>query len=81
MGTIAAAILYGEIRIRTASVWPAILLHTMVNAIVLILLLENLVQFKGEFNVLFSPGVESILMVALTAGVGIWLYNRRTKSA
>ena len=29
---------------------------------------------------LVSPGLESIMMVALTAGVGIWLYNRRTKS-
>ncbi|MBN2500193.1 MAG: CPBP family intramembrane metalloprotease [Anaerolineales bacterium] len=81
LGTIAASILYGEIRIRTNSVWPAVLLHTIVNAVALTLLTENLVQFKAGLDAFFSPGIEGILMIILTAGVGVWLYNRRAKSA
>jgi len=38
IGITASSIIYGEIRIRTDSVWPAVLMHSISNAIILCLL-------------------------------------------
>ena len=58
LGLIAASIVYGELRLLTNSLWPALLLHTIGNAIILTLLMENFVSIKTKAHFFFSPSFE-----------------------
>jgi membrane protease YdiL (CAAX protease family) len=78
IGSVAASIVYGEIRLRTGSVWPAVLMHTVGGAFIATLLLE--VVMTPEMAFLFSPGVEGKLTIAIFTLVGLGLYARRVSS-
>ncbi|MEU4422464.1 CPBP family intramembrane glutamic endopeptidase [Actinoplanes sp. NPDC024001] len=80
-GLMAAALLYGEMRVRTGSIWPGVLMHSMSNAIVTPLLVEGYVSFPGHGDVLFSPVASSVLMTVLTAATGLFLISRRPRRA
>ena len=85
LGTIVFAVVYGEIRIRTGSVWPAVLMHWMGNTFANTLLTgfagEGFVSFVPGKEWLGSFGVEGVLMIALFALLGGFLYRqRRTQS-
>ena len=81
LGTIVFAVVYGEIRIRTGSVWPAVLMHWMGNTFANTLLTE----FDGEEFVSFVPGkewlgsfgVEGVLVIAFFGLLGSVLYLKR----
>ena len=81
LGTIVFAVVYGEIRIRTGSVWPAVLMHWTGNTIANTLL----TGFAGIGFVALLPGkewlgsfgVEGVLMIALFALLGGVLYRQR----
>lgn len=78
IGSVAASLVYGEIRLRTDSVWPAVLMHTAGGAFIATLLLEVLMTPETAF--LFSPGVEGTLTIAIFTLVGLGLYARRVSS-
>jgi membrane protease YdiL (CAAX protease family) len=81
LGAIIFAVVYGEIRIRVGSVWPAVLMHWIGNTIANTLL----AGFAGEGFVRLAPGkewlgsfgVEGVLMIALFGLLGSVLYLRR----
>lgn len=81
LGTIVFAIVYGEIRIRTGTVWPAVLMHWIGNTFANTLL----VGYTGEGTVAFVPGqewlgsfgVEGVLMIAFFGLLGSTLYLKR----
>ena len=81
LGTIVFAVVYGEIRIRTGSVWPAVLMHWIGNTVANTLL----TGFAGEGSVALVPGkewlgsfgVEGVLMIALFGLLGSVLYLKR----
>jgi len=81
LGTIVFAVVYGEIRIRTGSVWPAVLMHWMGNTLANTLLTgfagEGFVSFVPGKEWLGSFGVEGVLMIALFALLGGVLYLKR----
>ena len=77
VGTFSQSVVYGEIRLATASVLPAWLTHTIGNAIGNTLLLSGFIQLSPGREVLFSPGAESIVSIILTFAVGYWLHQRR----
>jgi len=79
VGTIAASIVYGEIRILTNSVWPAVLMHTVGGAFVGVLLLKELIKMKDGMEFLFSPAIEGVLSIVLFTLIGIGLYLLRRK--
>jgi len=79
VGTIAASIVYGEIRILTGSVWPAVLMHTVGGAFVGALLLKELIKMKDGMEFLFSPAIEGVLSIVLFTLIGIGLYLLRRK--
>ncbi|MBN1202787.1 MAG: CPBP family intramembrane metalloprotease [Anaerolineae bacterium] len=81
VGLIAASIVYGEIRIRTGSVWPAVVMHTMSNALITALILEDNIDIKSDWDALVTPGPEGILMIGLFALIGIAIYRRREQAA
>jgi membrane protease YdiL (CAAX protease family) len=81
LGTIVFAVVYGEIRIRTGSFWPAVLMHWVGNTFANTLL----AGFAGEGFVLLVPGkewlgsfgVEGMLMIAFFGLLGGVLYLGR----
>ena len=81
LGTIVFAVVYGEIRIRSGSVWPAVLMHWTGNTIANTLLAgfagAGFVSLLPGKEWLGSFGVEGVLMIALFALLGGVLYWQR----
>jgi len=81
LGTIVFAVVYGEIRIRTGSVWPAVLMHWIGNTFANTLLIGSahggFVSFVPGKEWLGSFGVEGVLMIAFFGLLGGVLYLRR----
>jgi len=81
LGTIVFAVVYGEIRIRTGSVWPAVLMHWMGNTFANTLL----TGFAGEGFVSLVPGKEwlgsfgvgGVFVIAIFGLLGAVLYLKR----
>jgi membrane protease YdiL (CAAX protease family) len=76
-GTISQSVVYGEIRLATASVWPAWVMHTIGNTIGNPLLSSGLVQLDRGRELWFSPGAEGVVSMFLVLAVGYWLHQRR----
>lgn len=72
-GLTAAALLYGELRVRTGSIWPGVVLHSVSNAIVTPLLVDGHLRFDGHADVLFSPAVSSVGSMLLFGAAGLAL--------
>jgi len=79
-GLVAAAIVYGEIRLLTGSIWPAVLMHVVGNVLIGALIEQKFFSMLGGTDVFMSPGWSSAISIVLFATIGLWLYRRRTKS-
>ena len=81
LGAIVLAVVYGEIRIRVGSVWPAVLMHWMGNTLANTLLSgfagEGFVSFVPGKEWLGSFGVEGVLVIAFFGLLGSVLYLKR----
>ncbi len=77
VGTFSQSVVYGEIRLATASVLPAWVMHTIGNAIGNALLLSSFVQLTPGRELWVSPGAEGIISIILMFAVGYWLHQRR----
>jgi membrane protease YdiL (CAAX protease family) len=80
VGITASAILYGEIRILTVSVWPAVLMHTVSNILITTLLLGDYIEMSNQAEILFTPGMEGILSIVVITLMGVGMYLWRTKT-
>jgi len=79
IGIVVAAITHNEIRLITNSVWPAVIMHTMSNALLLVLLIDGFVAFNPWTELIFSPAWHSLLSIALNLVVGLGLYRYRIR--
>jgi membrane protease YdiL (CAAX protease family) len=79
-GAVAASLVFGEIRIRTGSLWPAVLMQTIGGAFIAALLLGSGVDFAAGTAFMFMPMVEGVLMGLLFMSLGLALYRRRRKA-
>jgi membrane protease YdiL (CAAX protease family) len=79
VGTFSQSVVYGEIRLATASVLPAWVMHTIGNTIGNTLLLSSFVQLSPGRELWFSPGVESAISIILMLVFGYWLHQRRKR--
>jgi len=77
VGTFSQSVVYGEIRLATDSVLPAWAMHTIGNAIGNALLLSSFIQFNPGWELLVSPGAESVVSIVLMFAIGYWLHRRR----
>ncbi len=77
-GVIASAVVLGELRLRTGSIWPGVVLHTVGGAVVNVLLVDGHLHFSGHSEALFSPAPNSLANIALFGFVG-YLLLRQTK--
>ncbi len=74
IGTTVAAVVYGEIRLRTGSLWPAVAMHATGNAIATGLLDDDVLT-RVSTRPCFSPGIDSPAVIALTTVVAVVLYR------
>ncbi len=79
-GITASALVYGEMRARTGSLWPGLLLHSMCNAIATPLLTNGHLTFTGHADALFSPVPSSLLTLLLFALTGLLLLRRKPRT-
>jgi membrane protease YdiL (CAAX protease family) len=73
---VASAILYGELRLKSGSTWPAMFLHTVCNALTLVLLVDGFVSMKSSLEAVFTPGTGGLLGTLLLTLLGLWVYRR-----
>ena len=76
---ICASVAYNEIRWLTGSVWTAVLMHSVGNAVNEMLLAQGFVHMPMGMGILFAPGNQSILSAILFLWIGIWLRRQRLK--
>ncbi len=80
MGLIAifpTALVFGELRLKTGSLWPAFLAHNAINAINAPLVLGGFVTFKSNTEFCFSPGTEGLMMMILFWALGLWMLRKK----
>ncbi len=70
------ALVFGEIRLLTNSIWPVLLMHAIEDALVNPLLVEGFVKVKPGAEFFFSPGV-SVLVIIFFVAIGIFLRKLR----
>ena len=79
LGLFPTALVYGELRLKTGSLWPAYLAHNMTNAISAQLIINGFVKFSPNAQFIFSPNLDGILMMVLFWGIGLWMLKRQSK--
>lgn len=80
VGCMAHSVVYGEIRLATGSVWPAVLMHTVGSALLNTLVLKGIMVQATGMEFLVSPGVEGLLgsLFFVLGGIGLhWLRKRQ----
>lgn len=78
LGAFAFSLVYGEIRTLTGSVWPAVLLHWVGNAIANPLVAGFLILTAGR-EYLGSVGVDGLVMIILFGLLGVGIYRWRLR--
>jgi len=82
IGILPTAVLYGELRLRANSVWPAVLIHTSANVFFDVLATEKFFQFSSPLGgLIFAPALFGLLVIVLNGAVGLWLYRTRLQSS
>ena len=77
LGTTAAAVVYGEIRLRSGSVWPAVVMHATSNAVIAGLLDDDVLVPNESIPWIFSPGIDGAIVIATAALVaGLFMARR-----
>ncbi len=79
-GIIPTAIVYGELRLWTNSVWPPVLIHTCANVFFDTLILLKVFNYSSaSAEIFFAPGLYGVLVIIINLAAGLWLYRRRTR--
>jgi membrane protease YdiL (CAAX protease family) len=75
IGVVVAAIVYGQIRKHSGTVWTAVLLHGVGNTVAWAILQSNLVTIQNKVLANFTP--ESLLVILIWGALGWWLLSSR----
>jgi membrane protease YdiL (CAAX protease family) len=82
LGIIPTAIIYGELRALTNSVWPAVLIHLTANVCFDALVMNQFFRFPSmAAELVFSPALFGVVVIALNLAVGLWLLRTRLQAA
>ncbi len=73
------AILFGELRLISKSVWPVFVLHNVINALSMPLLINGFIKVNGPLAAVFTPTNEGIITSILFGAAGLALYQYRMK--
>jgi membrane protease YdiL (CAAX protease family) len=77
LGITLAGIMFGEMRLLTNSTWPALLMHTVSNVIIVTLLVDNFIEIKEPLHIFFTPSWEGILTMFLVVIAGLRFLGKR----
>lgn len=80
IGTTIAAVVYGEIRLRTGSVWPAVITHATGNALIAGLLDHNVLVQTEPTPWIFTPGIDGLIVITITGLVAGLLMAQHQRS-
>jgi membrane protease YdiL (CAAX protease family) len=80
IGLFPTSLVFGELRLKTGSLWPAYIAHNITNALSAQLIIEGFIKFKPGAELIFSPNLDGFLMMGLFWGIGLWMLKRRTAS-
>jgi len=82
VGSMVLAVVYGEIRLATGSVWPAVVMHAAGNTVGLALLDSDRVLARNDPQMwLVGPGADGVITIALSAIVAVGVYRHRSATA
>ncbi len=73
------AILFGELRLLSKSVWPVFILHNVINALSMPLLINGFIKLNGPLGFVFTPSNEGVITALLFGIAGWMLYQYRMK--
>jgi membrane protease YdiL (CAAX protease family) len=76
-GVISLALVYGELRLLSGSVWPVVMLHTVSNAVTGTMLLSGCFRMTPMADLVVSPLPGSLLSIALNVALWLWLSRYR----
>lgn len=74
------AVLFGELRLISKSVWPVFVLHEIINGVSMPLIANGFIKVNGPLGFIFSPTNEGIVTSILLGVAGWMLYQHRTKN-
>lgn len=75
IGIIITAFVYGEIRLRSSTVWTAVLLHAVGNAITNPLIGLNIIKLVSGKEFIASPTIDNIAYIVLVLIVAVVLFK------
>jgi membrane protease YdiL (CAAX protease family) len=67
LGCVALAIIYGQVRLRSGSVWPCVILHAVSNAAFISIASSKLLRFNEGVSAIVSFNSTSVAII------GVWL--------
>ncbi|WKZ35617.1 MAG: CPBP family intramembrane metalloprotease [Anaerolineales bacterium] len=76
VGIFPTALVLGELRLKTDSLWPSFIAHNITNALSAPLILEGFIKFKPGMEFIFSPNTDGVIMIALFWAIGLWMLRR-----
>lgn len=79
-GIIVTAFVYGEIRIRSSTVWTAVILHTVGNSITNPLISMNIIKLVSGKEYIASPAIDNLAYIFLMFIVASILFRLNSKS-
>jgi membrane protease YdiL (CAAX protease family) len=78
VGVVLLAIVLGELRVRTGSIWPGVVLHTLSGAIALPLLANGHLTFSGHADALVGIQPSSVASMLIFGVVALLLLKDRS---
>lgn len=75
IGVVITAIVYGQLRKESGTVWTCVLMHGIGNAVLWSIVLNDLITFNDK--VLANPAPEGILMIVLWGALAWWMLHRK----
>jgi len=72
------AMVYGEIRLLTKSIWPAVLMHAVEDALLIMLIADHYIQILPGTDWLISP-MSGLISVIFFLAIGIGLRQMRKR--
>ena len=71
------SLVFGELRLKTNSVWPAYIAHNITNAISAQLIINGFIKFKPNTEFIFSPNTDGLIMMVLFLAIGLWMLKEK----
>jgi membrane protease YdiL (CAAX protease family) len=78
---IPSAVTYGQLRLLTNSIWPAVILHSVANGLTVAFITAGFIQQEPLAEAFFSPGNAGLVNTVLFTLAGVGLYYYRTRQA